>query len=63
MTVISQHFIQGEIKRRFNSGSACYHSVQILLSSHPLSKNVRIRIYSAIILVSDITGVTLTGGV
>jgi hypothetical protein len=33
-----------------NSGNACYNSVQNLLSSRPLSKNVKIRIYKTIIL-------------
>jgi hypothetical protein len=37
--------IQEEIKRRLNSGNACYHSVQNLLSSRLLSKNVKVRIY------------------
>jgi hypothetical protein len=32
-TVTNQYFIQEEIKRRLNSGNACYHSVQNLLSS------------------------------
>jgi sorting nexin-29 len=36
-TVTNQNLIQGEIKRRLNSGNACYHSVQNLLSSHMLS--------------------------
>jgi hypothetical protein len=49
-TVTSQNLIQEEIKRRLDSGNACYHSVQNLLSSRLLSKNVRIRIYHAIIL-------------
>jgi hypothetical protein len=40
MTVTYQNLIQEEIKRRLNSGNACYHSVQKLLSSHLLSKNV-----------------------
>jgi alpha-D-ribose 1-methylphosphonate 5-triphosphate synthase subunit PhnL len=35
-TVTSQNLIQEEIKRRMNSGNACYHSVQHLLSSHLL---------------------------
>jgi hypothetical protein len=39
-----------EIKRRLNSGNACYHSVQKLLSSRLLSKNVKIRIYRTTIL-------------
>jgi hypothetical protein len=42
--------IQEEIKKRLNSDNACYHSVQNLLSSRPLSKNVKIRIYKTIIL-------------
>jgi hypothetical protein len=33
MTVTNQNLIQEEIKRRLNSGNACYHSVQNLLSS------------------------------
>jgi hypothetical protein len=32
-TVTNQNLIQEEIKRRLNSGNACYHSVQNLLSS------------------------------
>jgi hypothetical protein len=35
---------------RFKPGNACYHSVQNLLSSRLLSKNVKIRIYKTIIL-------------
>jgi hypothetical protein len=50
MTVTNQNLIQQEIKRRLNSGNACCHSVQDPLSSHPLSKNVTIRIYKTIIL-------------
>jgi hypothetical protein len=44
------NLIQEEIKRRLNSGNACCHSVQNLLSSRLLSKNVKIRIYKTIIL-------------
>jgi hypothetical protein len=44
-TVTNQNLVQKEIKRRLNSGIACYHSVQNLLSSRLLSKNARIRIY------------------
>jgi hypothetical protein len=50
MTATNQNLIQEEIKRRLNSGNACYHSVQNLLSFHLLSKNVKIRIYKTIIL-------------
>jgi hypothetical protein len=44
MTVTNQNLIQEEIKRGLNSGNACYHSVQSLLSFDLLSKNVKIRI-------------------
>jgi hypothetical protein len=40
-TVTNQNLIQKEIKRKLNSGNACYHSVQNLLSSRLLSKNVK----------------------
>jgi hypothetical protein len=43
-TVTNQNLIQEEIKRRLNSGNACYRSVQNLWSSRLLSKNVKIRI-------------------
>jgi hypothetical protein len=33
--------IQEEIKRRLNSGNACYQSVQNILSSRPLSKIIK----------------------
>jgi hypothetical protein len=48
--VTNQNLIQGEIKRRLNSGNACYHSVQNLLSSRLQSKNLKIRIYETITL-------------
>jgi hypothetical protein len=35
---------------RLNSGNACYHSVQNLLPSRLLSKNLKIRIYKTLIL-------------
>jgi hypothetical protein len=38
-TVRNQDLIQEEIKRRLNSGNACYNSVQNLLSSCKLSKH------------------------
>jgi hypothetical protein len=49
-TVTNQNLILEEIKRWLNSGNAYYHSVQNLLSSCLLSKNVKIRIYKTIIL-------------
>jgi len=42
--------MQEEIKSRLKSGNACYHSVQNLLSSSLLSKNLNIKIYRTIIL-------------
>ena len=45
-----QNSIQEEIKSRLKSGNACYHSVQNVLSSSLLSKNIRIKIYRTIIL-------------
>jgi hypothetical protein len=49
-TITNRNLIQEEIKRRLNSGNACYHSVQNLLSSRLLSKNIKTRIYKTIIL-------------
>ena len=46
----NQNSIAEEIKSRLNSGNACYHSVQNLLSSSLLSKNLKIKIYRNIIL-------------
>ena len=42
--------IMEEIKSRLRLGNACYHSVQNLLSSRLLSKNLKIKIYRTIIL-------------
>jgi hypothetical protein len=39
-----------EIKSRINSGNACYRSVQSLLSSRLLSRNLQVKIYKTIIL-------------
>jgi hypothetical protein len=49
-TLTNRNSIQEEIKIRLKSGSACYHSVQDLLSSSLLSKNTKIKIYITIIL-------------
>ena len=49
-TLTSQNSIAEEIKSRLRSGNACYHSVQNLLSSRLLSKNLKIKIYRTIIL-------------
>jgi hypothetical protein len=49
-TLKDQHFIHEEIKSRVDTGNACYHSVQSLLSSRLLYRNVKIKIYKTIIL-------------
>jgi hypothetical protein len=49
-TVTNTNMTQKEIKRRLNSDNACYHSVQNLLSSQLLSKNLKNRIYKTMIL-------------
>jgi len=41
-TLTNQNSIQEEIKRRLKSGNSCYHSVQKLLFSSLLSKNIKI---------------------
>jgi hypothetical protein len=47
-TLTDQHCMQEEIRGRLNSGNACYHSVQSLLSSRLLSRNVTVKIYKTI---------------
>jgi hypothetical protein len=49
-TLTNQNDIRDEIKSRLNSGNACYYSVQNLLSSRLISKNLKIKIYRALIL-------------
>jgi len=46
----NQNSIQKEIKGRLNSGNACYHSVQNVLSSSLLSKYWKIKIYRTTLL-------------
>jgi hypothetical protein len=48
--ITNQTLIQEEIKRRLNSGNACYHSIKNHLSSLPLSEKIKNRIYKTIIL-------------
>jgi len=50
-TLRNQNSIQEELKRRLKSGNACYHSVQNLLSSSLLSKNLKLKIYRTVIFV------------
>jgi hypothetical protein len=49
-TLTDQNCIHEEIKSRLNSGNACYHSVQSLLSSRLLARNVKVKIYKTIIV-------------
>ena len=48
--ITDQNSIQEEIKSRLKLGNACHHSMQKLLSSRLLSKNLKIKIYRTIIL-------------
>jgi hypothetical protein len=50
MTLRNQNDIHNEIKSRLNSGNACYYSVQNLLTSRLISKDVKIKVYKAVIL-------------
>ena len=44
-TLTNKNSIAEEIKSRLRSGNTCYHSVQNLLSSRLLSKNLKLKIY------------------
>jgi len=55
-TLTNKNSIQEEIKSSFKSGNACYHSVQNLLSSSLLSKNLKIKIHRTIILLVVLYG-------
>jgi hypothetical protein len=49
-TLTDQNCIQEEIKSNINLGNACYHSVQSLLSSRLLCRNIKVKVYKSIIL-------------
>jgi len=49
-TLTHQNSIPEEIKSRLKLGNVCHHSVRNLLSSRLLSKNLKIKIYRAVIL-------------
>ncbi|KAJ4435504.1 hypothetical protein ANN_18120, partial [Periplaneta americana] len=49
-TVTNINDTREEIKRRINMGNACYYSVEKLLSSSLLSKNLKVSIYKTVIL-------------
>jgi len=50
LVLANQNSIQEEIKIGLKSGNACYHSVQNLMSSGLLPKNLNIKIHRTIIL-------------
>jgi hypothetical protein len=50
MFSLPQNCIQEENESRLRSGNACYHSLQNLVSSSLLSKDIKIKIYRTIIL-------------
>jgi hypothetical protein len=58
-TVTNPNLIEEKIKRRLSSDNALYHSVQNLLFSRLLSKNLKIRIYKTIILSVVLHGLML----
>jgi hypothetical protein len=49
-TLTNKNDIHDKINSRLNSGNACYYSVQNLLSSRLISKNLKIKIYKTVIL-------------
>jgi hypothetical protein len=55
-TLTDRNYIHEEIKSRLNSGNACYHSVQSLLSSRLLYINVKVKIRKTIILLVILYG-------
>jgi len=58
-TLTNQNSIQEGIKSRLKSGNACCHSLQNLLSSSLLSKNLKIKIYRTITCLLFCMGVKL----
>ena len=49
-TLTNQNFIREEMRSRLMLGNVCYYSVQNLLSSSLLTKNLKIKICRTIIL-------------
>ena len=50
VTVTNTNNIREEIKRRINMRNACYYSLEKMLSSHLLSKKLKVNTYKTIIL-------------
>jgi len=55
-TLTDQNSIQEETESRLKSGNVCCHSVQDLLFSSLLSKNIKIKIYRTLILPAVLYG-------
>jgi len=55
-TLTDQNPVQEEIKSRWQSGNACCHLVQNVLSSSLLSKNINIKIYRTVMLCAVLYG-------
>jgi hypothetical protein len=49
-TLTNQNSLPEEVKSTGKSGNACYYSVQNLLSSNLLSKNIQVKIHRTVIL-------------
>jgi hypothetical protein len=49
-TITIQNDAHEEVRRRLNSGNACYFSVQNILSLRLISKNLKIKVLKTIIL-------------
>jgi hypothetical protein len=58
-TLTDQNHMHEVIKSRLNSGNACYHSVRSLLPSRLLSRNLKVKMYTTIILPVFCMGVKL----
>ena len=58
VTVTNTNDIREEIKRRINMGNASYYSLEKILSSHLLSKKLKVNAYKTII---DLLPVVLYG--
>ena len=56
LTVTNTNDIREEIKRRINVGNACYYSILKILSSHLLSKKLKVNTYKIIILPAVLYG-------
>jgi uncharacterized membrane protein len=67
-TLTNQNDIHDKIESRLNSGNACYYSVQNIVSSLLISKNLKIKIYKTVIFPlvlygCDTWSLTLGGGI